>query len=351
MRFPRILALAALLPAIFSCKEEVKVSENTIPFVRDVILDESMHEHGVLYSSLEAQPSGDVVIVGSRQAARTVLDAFAAFDSFDNIDGSSASDGLPDFSGENLVCLRDDYHSPYYLQAARDRQAFRRLGVEMLLASMDSLYSVSQYDIIGRGRKNPAKAVVFADSEIDRHARFDIDTLLLASGCDLPVFSPLASVSARIPEGANVGVICRPEHYGSDLYTTFWPDCTVFASDSLGPLTSFLDRYVAQGALSALDVLVVADGEVDLEELQNELEAVNDMNRLEYLDYNHLLSGDFKVIVPAEAMAADCIRTLRERDLFSHRIHYPEKKFYLTVARPRTDDGSYIVIPDIYVQN
>ena len=346
-----LILLAAGLLAILLRKEEVRVSETTIPYVREVLSDESLHEHGVLFSALEPPVGGDIVIVGCNQTARCVQDAFAAFDSFDNIDGRFVPDGLPDFSGERIVCIRDDFHSPYHLQALRDQEAFRKTGVEMLLHSLDSLYSVSQYDVIGRGRKPSAKAIIYSDPEIDRHVRIDIDTLISASGCTVPVFTPLTSVSARIPEGSNVGVICRTSEYGTDLYPSIWPDCTVFPSDTLNPLTSYLDRYVEAGALSALDVLVVADEGVDLERLQAELDAANDMNRLEYLDYNHLLSADFKVIVPSEAMAADCYRALRGRDLFAHRIHYPEKKSYVTVRRPRTDDGSYIVIPDIYVQN
>jgi hypothetical protein len=101
------------------------------------------------------------------------------------------------------------------------------------------------------------------------------------------------------------------------------------ALDIRTELRSVLRQYRQTGRV--LDALLVDDYHVDLTLLRSELKLIQaEGAATEYEGFQAMLSPDFTIWDPINSIIRVTYDTLRERDMFTHRITYPSVQYYET---------------------
>jgi len=359
-----LFLLLLLLPA--ACQRQDEEVRPTIQLVRDILSDRADPRARMLRSG-NPKPASDIAIIGSEFACERLAEQFYFRDLQDNVDARNLSDGLPDFAGENFVCLEDTCAYDAILQE-QGAEALRRQTVFRVLAAMDTVAHISPYDLEGLGSKLPSKLIILADPFLAEYGGFDVDTLMRSTGCNVPVVNPAELMIGRAFDQAtrgdlSVAILCDPHFVESGIYEKIFArmaderglkgaSCVVAGMvqrDSL--LRRFLYEYVEEGHTKPLDAILIDDLLVDPDSLKTELaELVSVMNESS-MTYGRLIPRNFFFLNAFEELADYCHGYLRENNLFTHNIAKPRVSIYRSVQRPGTDDGSIILIPGSYVQN
>ena len=202
--------------------------------------------------------------------------------------------------------------------------------------------------------KSPSKIFILSSSFASL-AQHDVDTLFSAVGKSLPVITPVNALVENAmrhrQDGCTVGLWADSDVLASGVYADafhrasdglqtvdyvgFSPDST---EDVLEGLTEFLDMYILSGAQYPLSVLLYDDFSAswNTQECRKAVETI--LSDDEYAHYRKFLSDGFAVVDAMSAIAASCYRLMREKDMFTHRISYPETTEYTLVA---SDGGEY----------
>lgn len=295
-----------------------------------------------------------IYVIGDAEACALAAAELVAADDRDNIDGSFNPDLLPDFAGERIASFADVANGPHdSLLIAGKGDMMRELVVRSVLEAVDTICCLSPFDVDGQGHKSAAKLVVLADPAAAFYGYYDIDSLLTASSCRLPVVSPLYALSRELvnSDNLNVGVITSSERVSSGIYTDVFQKaattggfkgirCSVYSCESdEDPLLSFLDSYISGGEDIPLDFLLVDVPGSDMSQLNMTLERIRSVMNEESLFYASYMDADFRLVNTASTLRSECYRILRERNLFTHRISMPMEEHYLNVSRTSSRDS------------
>ena len=349
-----------VLVTLVSCQRPVGTGRDTIELVKYIAGSSNSPEHVMLASFSKVPSSGDICIIGGPESCGLVSEAFLTCDIIENARGRQWSDGLKDFAGECFACFVDDAYFPY---AKLDPRSIRELSVRYALAALSNSCNVSKYDLEGKKEKTPAKMLLLADPMLLVNGKFDIDTLFSMTGCRVPVFSPTELLFNAALGGEkkyfNLGILCDtlyldkgvyPAVFGAKTHEFDIVGANYFESSSR-TLAGFLDDYAAAGRAAPLEALLIDDWNVDLESMENELAAMRDLTREDYMRYGKYLAPDFKIIASLPLTMTTCYTTLRSGNLFTHRIAQPVARYFSISPRPDAGDMQFLLIPADNVQN
>lgn len=343
-----IIAACGLL--LSSCGSDVSTfGQSTIQFVRSILGDSESPEYRILKSYDPADSDGSIFVVGDSLSCYAAAKQLMKSDDRDNIDGLGESDGLPDFAGESISVVNDVANGLYDSLVLKGKgEVLREITVRTVLMSVDTLCYLSPFDLEGLGKKQKAKMIVLSSPAMAAYGLFDVDSLLMASSCSLPVISPVHTLAEEITEDDNptVGVITSGLRADAGIYPMLFgkaaaskgKDVSCYAApvdDPKKALMSFLDGYIGAGNVNPIDVIVVDDRACSIERMKKELETILSVMNEEFLKYSDFISPGFRIVEPSSVLRRECYRTLRERNLFTHRIAHPVTESYLIVSRDR----------------
>lgn len=332
--------------------------ESTIQFVRSILGDSESAEYKILKSYDPEECDGALFVIGDTLSCGYVAGELLASDDRDNIDGVDGRDGLPDFAGERIALFEDVANGLYDSLVLTGRtDLLRELTVRSVLKAVDTLCFLSPFDMEGLGKKSVAKMVVLASPAMEVYGAFDVDSLLNASNCLLPVISPVSALAHEVlvSDNLNVGVLTSAARSDAGIFPAifnsaarskgFSVNCVAIPSDVSGNvLHSFLDAYREAGNAAPLDIVLVDDTSVSIEEMERTLSRIRDVMFEESLKYSDIVSAGFRIVRTAPVLRRECYRTLRERNLFTHNIAYPVTERYLNISRDASVDLSSNII-------
>lgn len=385
--------LALTLFILGGCRGRHVVSCPPIPYVDSILTSPHMREHALLVSCTGERVNADIAVIDSPERCVLLSETFMSSDVFDNVDGSAAADGLPDFAGERIASIMDDRYIPYSGYIGGREADLREIAVRAFMASLDTVCRLAAYDADGRSHKPSAKAVVLSSPLMAVYGRSDIDTLIRSFGVDIPVFSPVTSmISAAVSEGrhpVNIAVLASPEVSRSRVYQRVFSEmmkgrgdtvsvCKVICEpvaggDSAGVshhadiLRSVLDTCRAAGM--RVDALLIDDYAVSVPELERICHELVSSDDEADIARKQSLAADFRIIDPRMSIVSDCFKSFREKNIFTHNIAYPVASAYITSPESAhfsimdfdessLPDGVYEILTDMapkthksYVQN
>lgn len=341
-----VLVLCAAAAVIFFLTRSKGASSGFSPvgYVQEILDDSQGYGQRLLKGFRSIDRNGAIFILGTPDYCGPLSDAFLGSERFDNIDGSSTSDGLPDFAGETVcsVACFSDFEA---LASAPDDAPIRELAVRSVLSAMDTLCYVSPYDLDGLGRKSLPKLIILASPYVSQKGLSDLDTLFAVSGCSIPVLEPVNVLAGSVPpaprkKGRTIGVI-DSSNMGCYAALLRQVDSCVQYGDipSKHALTAFLDRYMSDGHSAPLDVLLVNDPGLDAEQLREDYARVSSVMNEESLTYGNLFAKDFRIVDAREALTSAAYSIMRSRNLFTHSLSAPACSRYMLIPREKAEEG------------
>ena len=359
-----LLLLLALIPG--ACKPKAGPGRPTIPVVRE-ILEGKNDPRAQMLREGDPRPASDIAIIGSEYACDRFSEQLSFQDIRDNVDARLLPDDLPDFAGETFACIEDSVPYATMLEESGEEE-LRRQTVLRVLAALDTVIHISPYDREGLGGKAPAKMVILADPYLAEYGGFDVDTLLRATGCDVPVVSPVELMIDHAFEtdkrtDLSVAILCDPKLASSGVYERIFArkaalrglrgvSCVVSGverRDSV--LHRFLNGYMEEGHTKPLDAILIDDLSVRPDSLKLELAEIVSVMNESSMTFGRLISRNFFFLSAFDEVAEYCHDFLRDNNLFTHNIAKPRVTIYRPAKRPDSDDGSIILIPGSYVQD
>lgn len=355
MRKISIILSIALLAV--SCGPQGAEWNNAIPFVRDIAVNSSNPWRSLLAEVTEPTPDGDICIIGGEASCLALAEKLATVDHRDNVDGSYNPDGLPDFAGETITCMVDTLGLSHSMIDAIRAGYLDRVGetaVKYVLSTIDTVCHITLYDVDGIGSKNRAKLVILADPEFTVAGKSSVDTLFSAFDVRVRVLSPLEEMKKIVAQSEgtdrNIGILCRPDYEGKDLYTGYFKGSTVLPAGQDSTLVNMMDRYIEGGNTRAFDNILCDDYAADVESIKNEIAQMISLMNEESLVYGKYFSKDFRFLDSSDVLAASCYDILRKDNTFTHNISKPKITVYYAHPDPDGRDDCFFV-PGTYVQD
>ena len=349
----RIYFLMALALAV-SCNRTKPEGRPVINLVREVLADADSPEHRLVADYDAADPVKSIYVAGAPERCKPILMSLKGCDSSDNADGRAVGDGLPDFAGEVICTILDFANTPYGRFADSGREeALKEVTVRTVLAAMDTLCYINEFDKNGVATKPQAKVVVLASPCASAYGQFDVDSLFRTLGCNLPVVYPLRSMLDDVLDGRNtgavVGVVAEKDSLTAGSYASYvaengpaGSDCVVLSPDpsASDPLLAFLDSCLVAGKTRPFDAILEDDTSDDADAMRLTLKRITTDTNEESLSYGKLIAPGCRILDVLSTVNAECYRILRKDNLFRHDIAYPRYIEYKTVA---TSDGSFLL--------
>lgn len=362
-----ISALLTVSLSVFvsvSCDNRRGSGWEAIRFVGEAVADTNPTVLGMLRNFDERRTEGTIAVIGEVRRGAALADGFLSGDNYDNVDGRTAPDGLPDFAGETVAVLLDEVNSPYGgTMTGEGELKLREVTVRNALMALDTMVRTTPYDRENLVWKAPAKVIVLSSPLMSEFGYYDLDTLCRIECKDVPVISPVHAMMkqafASHGDTVNIGVWSDRTMLGSGAYrsvfdrmmtkeraastlTEFCPDTTGFAGDRL---LRFLEMYRRAGAGRRLDVLLIDDPDAGRPQLEARLKEIRRAESFSMMNYNELLSPEFEFIDVTEAVQSECYRLMRERNLFTHYVAAPKVSFYQTIVdEEHPGDAPYTLI-------
>ncbi len=348
----KALVMSAVVLAAFSavsCRDTVQSGRRTIPFVEDVI-----RQGGAAFSLVSGfdpkESKGTIAIIGPEDRNAVLSERFLKGDCFDNIDGSRNPDQLPDFSGE-VIDFIDDMSVAYDSLYAADNSALRVLTVKNFLAALDTSFSLGSFDSERLRTREASKMVVFSSPFSALCGAFDVDTLCIAGGKDIPVVYPsrvaFAEQLDRQIAHEHIVVVTDSVTAASGVYPRLFDEmakergvlgcgCIAVALDSTASFPSLINRYKTAGGNMPFSAVLVDDPEVPVDALIESLDEVLTVQTGANLNRRKLLTDDITILDMNKYATDECYGILRKNNIFTHNISYPVAGYYLIV---NADEG------------
>lgn len=349
----RIYFLLALALAV-SCNRSKPEVRPVISLVSEIITDAGSPEHSLVADYDAADPAKSIYVAGAPERCKPILMSLKGCDSYDNADGRAVSDGLPDFAGEVVCTILDFANTPYgkFLDAGMEED-LKEVTVRTVLAAMDTLCYINEFDKNGVATKPQAKVLVLASPYASAFGQFDVDSLFRTLGCNLPVVYPLRSMLDEVlsdrSSGAVVGVVAEKDSLTAMAYSSYvagngaaGSDCVVLNPDpsAADPLLAFLDSCLVAGKTRPFDAILVDDTSVDADAMRLTLKRITMETNEESLSYGKLIAPGCRILDVLGTVNTECYRLLRHDNLFRHDIAYPRSIEYKTVA---TSGGAFLL--------
>lgn len=350
----KAITLFAIALLALSCSRPAPKGRECIPLVNEIRADKASREH-ILLSGYDARSyAGSIAIFDEKARVMKMTQRFLIADNFDNVTANAVPDRLPDFAGETFHSIDDSANAPYSEYNTEDSGIIlREITLCNAMIALDSVCYESIYDEVRTSHRLPAKLIVMSSPYAAAYGKYDLDSLLKMTSCNLPVLYPSASAAAKViaDKKSNVGVFASGD-IDKDVYRkiigdipgaqgTTLPSVSTFAFDSsLGqkdPLKNFLESYRLAGFVEPLDALIVDDFNIDAEVLERSRLIMKAINNEENYNYLKLLSPDFKIYSIVDFATGECYKLMRNRNIFTHNISFPVAKYYRTAP---TEDTS-----------
>ena len=327
-----LLALAAL-----SCRQPIYTPRPTVPLVYSIVADTSGLSRIPLMASHDGA-SGAVAILGEPSDAVSLASYLASVDVADNIDGRSVRDSLPDFAGEELQVLLDYDNSPLSSFLPESPDSLREATVRAAMFSWDSTYVTSRMFRRISARKTRSKMLVLTSAFQTAFGSFDIDTLQeLTGGKTLVINSVRVLLKEALEAGPDVAVWASAQTRDAGIFEgeleamgARGKVSVIAPEDAMDPRTEFrrlLAQYREMGG-KKLDALVLENYSAQTQMLRDEIAFIRHGSTLEDQDISAMLSPSFRILDPREVVARAVYSSLRENNLFSHRIAKPHVRYF-----------------------
>ena len=170
--FAAVLFLAIFL-APAGCGRRVESAPEMLGLVEDLLSDPSPSLQ--MMARLAGKASGPVVIVGDPKQSLLLSEKMMLCDDFDNVDARRVEDGLPDFSGEEIVTILDFVNAPYdsVPDTEEGRTSLREIAVRNALAALDTTIR--------------CKFLIICSPVLAENGGDDVSEFFEKLGCDVPV--------------------------------------------------------------------------------------------------------------------------------------------------------------------
>ncbi len=334
-----LFVLASL--ALVSCKDRQTGSFRPVSLVGQILSDTSSVPYRQLAKADSPNVHGTIAVVGAPEDAILVTEYLVSYDCHNNISGKHTEDGLPDFSGETFAQILDEAQSPYGDFLSQDESVLlREANVLNFLMAVDTTCLASPYDTTGYLYKQRSKIVIMASSESSSYGYFDIDTLCKSTGTDIKIFAPVQAMAEyaaeRHGEQTNIAVWSVADKISNGVYSGYKAFAPVSYQDTTvrQSFLRFLDMYIDSGSGKRLDAMFLDDNSVSVDELNGVIDEIVSTDNDNLLIYKNILDENFECIHPGKALAEKCYDYLRKANAFTHRISYPEVRFFITSSVP-----------------
>lgn len=343
-----ILLVSTVLAA--SCGRVRTAGIDVLPAVGRMISDTSCVEYSIL-DAYQNDRSGTVAVFGPSEKALMLTDFLVECDIFDNVDGKIQSDWLPDFAGETFAVYMDVLNGQYcdFFTSGKEKE-LREFVVNGAVAAVSSGSYQTVFSSSPSAAKIPSKIFILSSSFASL-AESDVDTLFSAMGKTLPVITPVNSLVDKAlslsRDGCTAGLWADSDVLASGVYADAFHRSSIrlgqpvaeyvgfspeSRGDALSDIISFLEMYALSGTASPLSVLLIDPLQMSYGASAYKDAVATIMTDAEYASYRRYLSDGFVVVDAMTAIAEACYRLMRDKDLFTHRIAYPEKVEYTLVA-------------------
>jgi len=329
-----------------------------------VISDLSHPARKTIFAFDKVKEKGGIAVFDTEKRCLQLSGLLINQDLFDNIDGAPARDYLPDFAGETVLSI---IPSGIAIDGM-DKDALGDLASKTVLAALKPECSDDKFDLSHRAKKTPAKMVLLGNTALGSYGIDDVQSLLEALGCKLPVVSvvrtAIASVFARNNAPFAIGAIAECDSLSVKAYSNEFQRAARMASDEASrcfvvsidgnseePFQQFLDAYLDSGSSTPLSALIIDNSSISISSLEASLELIRTEPTAQNAVYRKLLAKDFRFIDAMETAAAQCYRILRERNVFTHNIAYPKSEVYLMAEPDSVLLKSAQITVENYVQN
>lgn len=331
--------------SISSCKKDVQAGRQTIPLVEKILSGDDTHELRIMKMYGVKSSDGALAVIGNRAECESYSRQLMESDLFDNISGHRHRDGLPDFAGETIAAYIDEANSDFGGYAENSHtELLREIAVRDFLMASDTACSIAAFDTLKMDRQPRAKIVILASPHMAEYGAFDIDTLIQASKAQMKVISPILLLKEK---AGFVGVITDSTTCESGIYTQILKEntchCAVqcMPSDSTNILRAFIGRYIRGGGEKQLSTLVIEDESISADRLSSELKEIMTVQTDSNVACRKFIGSGMSFINLKELVAEECFRYLRNENLFTHYISYPDFRAYETVPVKGLDPLCY----------
>ena len=324
----KAILVAALVAAFaISCRVKGPEPRPAVPLVY-IVASDSSGLGRIAERAGHVGENGRIALFGERSEGIYLSRRFQSVDRRDNIDGRFLRDSLPDFSGETFDVIMDAYNEPYasFLSDSAGIDSLREAAVRGALFAWDTL--------------SQAKVIVFTSPLQARYGMFDVDTLQQLKGGICRLMSPVQeSLKAAVRGGAkNIAVWASDPVRESGVYESVFEEMgfegsvvSITPDPALDICTEFrsvLRQYRLTGR--KLDALILDEYGMDPAPLWSEIPIIRRAATEEEYAFSAMLPQNFQILNPGDCIVDALYVLLREENLFTHRIHRPSVRYFIT---------------------
>ena len=151
---------SGIIILLSSCTSPVNGGREIGSYALQLIEDSTSADYQIISGSRERNVYGNISIIGEPEQTLVITEYIKHRDGYDNVNGSKRSDGLPDFAGETICPIIDEFNTPY--SASVDSGKYSRITeitVKNFIAALDSACYLNAYDTEKIVHKSRAKLV------------------------------------------------------------------------------------------------------------------------------------------------------------------------------------------------
>ena len=340
----KLFNIILLASALTACDNRDNDQAQVLPYLDRSLNDTSFVGYHCLADYSPDQIHAGIAVLGDFQSSSDLTELFVASDFFDNINGRENPDELHDFAGETILPVLDLANAPYegYLEA-ENPDAIRETAVAMAVASLGKHCYSNMYEEGMGAERLPSKAIVIASPYLCAYAFSDICQLFhsyppVISAVDRMFISGLDSI-----KGDGAVLMAPQEELDRGIYRKVWDrlscgeekladyaEVPVLEEGLRASFFALLDScYVSGRSLRRL--MYVPSEVLSHNGLEKLLEEVRTSPGIEMENYRSVLAPDFTFVDAYREAVKATYLLLRERNLFTHRIAYPQVQAFVTV--------------------
>ena len=334
----KALIVIAALCAVLSCKQAPKAPRPAIALVQSIVED-TTGIRGIVENKRGAE--GAIALIGDPADVAVLSRRFLTEDRVDNVDGRHKPDSLPDFAGETFQAILDAFNAPYshFLGEGCSTDSLREAAVNNALSAWDTTSFRASTGGRAKLRKASAKILIYTSSLQKEFGLFDVDTLLQLTGGQCTLLNPVDVLLQKVKaDGARNIAVWAPQAvkdariwekaFGRRADATLSVHTPAPAVDIRNRFRDVLRQYQVTGL--PLDALILDGYDMDENLIRAEIRLIRLGGTDEDQAFGEMLSKDFRIYNPADALLESTYELLRKENLFTHQIAWPQVKYFET---------------------
>ena len=334
----KALIVIAALCAVLSCKQAPKAPRPAIALVQSIVED-TTGIRGIVENKRGAE--GAIALIGDPADVAVLSRRFLTEDRVDNVDGRHKPDSLPDFAGETFQAILDAFNAPYshFLGEGCSTDSLREIAVTNALSAWDTTSFRASTGGRAKLRKASAKILIYTSSLQKEFGLFDVDTLLQLTGGQCTLLNPVDVLLQKVKaDGARNIAVWAPQAvkdariwekaFGRRADATLSVHTPAPAVDIRNRFRDVLRQYQVTGL--PLDALILDGYDMDENLIRAEIRLIRLGGTDEDQAFGEMLSKDFRIYNPADALLESTYELLRKENLFTHQIAWPQVKYFET---------------------